>query len=106
MEKQGAGALERVGTGIDSVRRWGTILWRISALMAKGAYLVAERQRLFQLLGEKVYERIQKGELKDKDWEQVVHQLDRLSKKIEIEEILIRNLRFGTTGRQSRDEVT
>jgi hypothetical protein len=106
MEKQDAGVIERVGTGIDAVRRWGGTFWRISALMAKGAYLVGERQRLFQQLGEKVYDRIQKGEIKDKDWEAIVHQLDRVTKKIEIEEILIRGLRFGTSSRQAREEVT
>ncbi|MBI4405324.1 MAG: hypothetical protein HY537_14265 [Deltaproteobacteria bacterium] len=92
-----AGMLERSGLAMDSVRTWLTRFWKIGLLMAKGAYLIGERRRLFLRLGEEVYYKICKGELRHAELESVVHQLDRLTKKIEIEEMLIRNLRFGTS---------
>lgn len=108
MEKQNPriGIIERFGTYIDSMRHWSTAAWRISALMAKGAYLLGERQRLFRLLGEKVFTRIQEGQIKDKDWEAIVHQLDKITKKIEIEERLIRQIRFNSSLRQTSGEET
>ncbi len=99
MGKYDAGLLERFGTSIDRARRYSSMLWRVTALMAKGAFLVNERRRLIAKLGEDVYERIQSGELKHESWEPLVHQLDRLTKKIEIEEMLVRNARFGSSSR-------
>jgi hypothetical protein len=100
-----AGVIERIGTGIDAARRWGNSFWRLSVLMAKGAYLLQERKRLFGKLGEEVYERVRKGELKSPALEPLVHQLDRLTKKVEIEEMLVRSLRFGQPVRSTRDAV-
>ena len=88
--------LERFGTFIDSIRLWTTKAWKISLLMAKGAYLLSERRRLFLKLGEDVYYKIQKGEMRIPDLEFIVSQLDRLTKKVELEEMLIRNIRFGS----------
>ena len=70
--------------------------------MANGAYLLSERRRLFGKLGEEVYARIARGELRSPELEPLVHQLDRLTKKVEIEEILIRNLRYGKASTRSR----
>ena len=64
-------------------------------MMAKGAYLLAERRRLFLKLGEEAYRRLQEGQWKDPALEALTHQLDRLSKKVRIEEKLIQNTRFG-----------
>lgn len=94
-----AGIVERVGTSIGDARLWFSKAWRIGILMAKGAYLLGERRRLFERLGEEVYFKVLKGELQNSELEPLVKQLERLSKKIEIEEMLIRSLRFG---RQSR----
>ncbi len=106
MGKQEAGALERFGTSVDSARRWGSMLWRVTALMAKGALLINERRRLFVKLGEAAYEKIQSGEIKNEAWTPMVHQLDRLTKKIEIEEMLVRNARFGVSSRAPRDKAS
>lgn len=100
MEKnEGAGFLEKFGTGFDDVRMWFSKAWQIGVLMAKGAYLLGERRRLFVKLGEETYGRIQRGQMHDPDLEPLVHQLDRLTKKVEIEEMLIRKLRYGKEAR-------
>ena len=49
------GKLEKIGTGIDILRLWSIKAWKIGMLMAKGAYLLSERRRLFSQLGEEVY---------------------------------------------------
>lgn len=80
--------------------------------MTKGAYLVGERRRLFVKLGEEVFERYKKGELKLEDSPALepllttVHQLERLSKKVELEEMLIRNLRFNDGKRRATPDKT
>lgn len=96
-------ALERFGTAVDAARTWLGRTWRIAILLAKGAYIVNERRRLFVKLGEEAFARLSRGELKSPELEPLVVQLERLTKKVEIEEILIRNLRFGTrSGRSAR----
>jgi hypothetical protein len=87
--------LERFASGIDQSRMWFSKAWRIGTLMAKGAYLIGERKRLFTRLGEQVYYKVLKGELTNAEIEPLVHQLDRLTKKVEIEEMLIRSMRYG-----------
>ena len=72
--------------------------------MAKGGYLITERKRLFAKLGEDVYFKIQKGEWRNVELEPLVKQLERLSKKIEIEEMLVRSIRFGRRGRMAPTE--
>lgn len=94
------GLLEQIGTWFDGVRAWLLKSWKLSMLMGKGAYIVGERKRLFQKLGESVYYKISRGEIQSIELEPLVQQLDRLTKKIEIEEILVRSVRFG--GRSSR----
>lgn len=96
--------LEKLGTSFDGLKDWVLKTWRISMLMTRGAYLVGERRRLFVKLGEEVYYKISKGELMDTELEPLVQQLDRLSKKVEIEEILIRSLRFGKRARKPASE--
>jgi len=91
----GAGRLERMGTSLDGIKLWFSKAWQIGVLMAKGAYLLAERRRLFVKLGEEAYDQVLKGEVKQAALEPLVHQLERLTKKVEIEEILIRKLRYG-----------
>jgi len=108
------GALETIMTWLYDVRLWFTQAARLGQLMARGAYLLGERRRLFVKLGEMVYENQQgerdegqgaatsgapDGELWQKRVQplvhQLVHQIDRLTKKLEIEEMLIRSVRFG-----------
>lgn len=89
------GFAERLGDAIDELRYWLVHSWRLASLMAKGAYLVGERKRLFRRLGEEVYYKMAKGELANADLEPLVNQLGRLTKKVEIEEMLIRGIRFG-----------
>lgn len=74
---------------------WFTQAWRIGFLMARGAYLTQERKNLFEKLGEDVYYKIQKGELRNTDLNEVVVEIDRLTKKLEVSEIKIRSVRFG-----------
>lgn len=95
----GARTVEKVGNSFDGIKMWFSKAYRIGVLMANGAYLLSERRRLFGKLGEEVYARIARGELKSPELEPLVHQLDRLTKKVEIEEILIRNLRYGKPAR-------
>lgn len=72
-----------------------TQAWRIAFLMAKGAYLSQERRTLFGKLGEEVYYKILKGELRNTELQNHVKDIERLTKKLEISEIRIRSLRFG-----------
>ncbi len=74
--------------------------------MAKGGYLITERKRLFTRLGEEVYYKIQKGEWRNVELEPLVKQLEKLTKKIEIEELLVRSIRFGRRGRMTQSEST
>lgn len=100
-----ANTIEKIGTTVDGVRLWFSKAWRIGVLMAKGAYLLAERRRLFVKLGEDVYHKSLRGELKNPDFEPLVSQLERLTKKVEIEEMLIRTLRFGKERRKADTEA-
>lgn len=97
---------ERAGNAIDELRFWLVHSWRLASLMAKGAYLVGERKRLFRRLGEEVYYKTTKGELAHADLEPLVHQLDKLTKKVELEEMLIRRIRFGEERRQRKQVPT
>ena len=92
--------LERVGSLMDTARIWLIRSWKLATLMTKGAYLIGERKQLFFRLGEQVYYKIQKGEIKVSELDDVVAQLDRLTKKIEIEEMLVRTTRFGKAERK------
>lgn len=87
--------LERLGNTVDGIRYWSVHSWRIGSLMLKGAYLSNERRRLFNKLGEGVYYKMVKGEMQNAELEPMVKALERIAKKIELEEVLIRRLRFG-----------
>ncbi len=103
---ESVGTLEKVGTFIDGFRLWVTRGWRIALLMGKGAYIVGERRRLFVRLGEEVFTKMQGGLLRDPDLEPLVEQLEKLTRKVEIEETMIRSIRFGNqtlTGRPLAD---
>ena len=63
--------------------------------MAKGAYLLGERRRLLNRLGEEAFDRLKSGEWKAENLESLTKQLERTTKKIEIEEKLIQQARFG-----------
>jgi hypothetical protein len=89
------GFAERLGNWVDDARYWITKSWKLGALMAKGAYLVTERRRLLRRLGEETYYRMLKHEISSADLEPLVQQLERLTKKIEIEELLVLGIRFG-----------
>lgn len=96
---------EKVGQYWETLRLWMTQAWRIAFLMAKGAYLSQERRTLFGKLGEEVYYKIQKGELRNTELHNHVKDIDRLTKKLEISEIRIRSLRFGqrTSSRNTQE---
>jgi len=87
--------LERIGSYWETTRLWLTQAWRIAFLMARGAYLTQERRNLFGKLGEEVFYKILKGELRNTDLQNQVKDIERLTKKLEISEIKIRSLRFG-----------
>lgn len=91
--------LERFGTGVDDIRLWLRNVIRLGTLMGKGAYLSVERRRSFQRLGRKTFERFNDGGLsaaeRDPDLKELVQQIARLTKKLELEERLVRNIRFG-----------
>ena len=87
--------LEQLGTKFDAVRMWFTKAGRIGVLMAKGGYLLSERKRLFEKLGEEIFYKVQKGEFAHPEIEPLVSEIERLTKKLEIEELLIRGIRFG-----------
>lgn len=89
--------LERFLTQVDVVRFWFTRSWRIGIMMAKGGYLISERKKLFKRLGEEAFHRIQKGDLSLSDLIPLTQEIKELTKKIEIQELLIRRLRFGTS---------
>jgi hypothetical protein len=86
---------EKVSSFWETARLWLTQAWRISLLMGRGAYLTNERRTLFGKLGEDVYYKILKGELRSGELESVVKEIDRLTKKLEISELKIRSIRFG-----------
>lgn len=88
-------ATEKMGSVFDSFRVWLTQAWRISFLMSKGAYLLSERRELFKKLGQEVYFKIRKGEWQNSELEPLVTEIDRLNKKIELEEVQIRSVRYG-----------
>ncbi len=94
--------MERVGSITDGVRLWLFKAWRMGVLMTKGAYLLAERRRLFIRLGEGAFEKLKEGKLAAPEFDPLVRRLEKLTKKVEIEEMLIRNLRYG--GRERRRE--
>ena len=92
--------LERLGTQLDVLRFWFTRAWKIGLLMAKGGYLLSERKKLFKRLGEETYYRIQKGDLSLSELIPLTEDIKALTKKIELEELMIRRLRFGTAFRR------
>ncbi len=98
-------ATEKMGTVADSFRVWVTQSWKIALLMSKGAYLLTERKNLFTKLGEDVYYKIRKGEWQNSELEPLVGQIDRLNKKIELEEMQIRNVRYGKKSLSDEDEL-
>ena len=88
--------LEKLGTQIDGVRFWFTRAWKIGLLMAKGGYLLQERRNLFKRLGEETYYRIQKGDLSLNELIPLTEEIKSISRKVELEELIIRKLRCGT----------
>jgi hypothetical protein len=93
--------VEKLSLLWETVRLWLTQAWRIAFLMARGAYLTQERRNLFEKLGEEVYYKIQKGELRNTELHDLVKEVDRLTKKLEISEIKIRSIRFGQSQREN-----
>lgn len=89
--------LEWLITQIDIIRFWFTRAWRIGILMVKGGYLLSERKKLFTRLGEETFHRMQKGDLSLSELTPFTDEIKNMTKKIEIEELLIRRLRFGTS---------
>ena len=96
------GLLEKAGSVLDTVRFWLLKSWRIGSMMIKGSYLIGEQRHLFEKLGEDAFKRYRAGEISVAEWEPLAHQLDRLAKKIELEEMLIRNARFPEEGHRRR----
>lgn len=84
-----------MGSSLFSLRLWLSKSWRIGVLMAKGSYLLSERRRLLHRLGEQVYRQKLDGKWDPAAFDELVHQLDRLTKKIAVEEVLINRIRYG-----------
>ncbi len=82
---------------MDVIRFWFTRAWRIGILMAKGGYLTSEKKKLFNRLGEEAFYRMQKGDLSLTELIPLTQKIQNLIQKIEIQELLIRRLRFGTS---------
>jgi hypothetical protein len=99
-------SIERLGATTDIVRLWLSKAWRIGVMMTKGAYLLGERKRLLRKLGEEAYTKLASGEWKSTELDPMVRQLERLTKKVEIEEMLIRGVRFGTKPGRNRGPET
>lgn len=97
--------LERCLTFAHDGQLWFIRAYRIGKMMAQGAYLLSERKRLFAKLGEEVYAKFLSGELRHPSLEASVHQLDRLTKKIEIEEMLIRSIKTGSRPSRSKSSA-
>ena len=87
-------AIEKASSYWETLRLWVTQAWRIAFVMARGAYLTQERRTLFGKLGEEIYYKIQKGEIRNTELQGLVAEIDRLTKKLELSEIKIRGLRF------------
>ena len=100
---QDAGVAERFGLALDRVRFFLFRAWKIAVLMVKGAYLAQERRRLLENIGTRYYSGAREGLWNHPELESMIHQLDRLTKKIEIEEMLIRGLRSGTKAGRKGD---
>ncbi|NDC23126.1 MAG: hypothetical protein EB078_01310 [Proteobacteria bacterium] len=71
----------------------GTSFWSFS---------FRERRELFGKLGESVYYKILKGELRSGELESVVKEIDRLTKKLELSELKVRAIRFGSRPRSEK----
>ena len=96
------GTLEKMATSVFGFRHWFVKVGRLSMILAKGSYRLGERRRLFVKLGEEVYDRINRGELVCDDLNTTVQQLNRLTKKVKIEEMLIHKIRFGAKKGQKK----
>lgn len=96
---------EKVTQHWDTLRLWMTQTWRIGMLLSKGGYLTSERKRLFTKLGEDVYYRMQKGEFSNPDLEPIVKNIDKLTRKLELEELQIRAVRFGHSRQKDSTEL-
>jgi hypothetical protein len=94
------GVIEQMATMVVGLRQWLFTSWRIAILLAKGAYLLAERRQLFIKLGERTYAQIGSGQLKNSELEPLARELHRITKKVQIEELLIQRLRFGKTAQR------
>ncbi len=86
---------ERLSLASEGFRLWMGKAWKIGGLMAKGAYLLGERRRLLLKLGDEAFSRLKSQDWKAEELDPLVKQLERVTKKIEIEEKLIQAERFG-----------
>ncbi len=93
---------ERLSLASEGLRLWVGKAWKIGVLMAKGAYLLGERRRLLLKLGEESFGRLKSGDWKADELDQLVKQLERVTKKIDIEEKLIQSARFGNAEAEAR----
>lgn len=102
MEKDNFGWFERLADGVDTSRRLVTNFSKLAFIMSKGAYLVEERRRLFEELGRSYFDLVAAGKIPAGELETTIKHIERLSKKIDLEEILIRQFRFGYRRRTNR----
>lgn len=101
MEKDNFGWFERLADGVDASRRLVTNFSKLAFIMSKGAYLVEERRRLFEELGRSYFDLVAQGKVPVSELETTIKHIERLSKKIDLEEILIRQFRFGYRHRRA-----
>jgi hypothetical protein len=86
-------SMEKLFLWWDGMKRWFSQAAKLGLMMAKGAYLLGERQRLLAKLGEKVYDQIKAGTLSQEELKPLVENLERLTESIEHEEKRIQDLR-------------
>lgn len=91
----GYASIDKVGRTTSSFLNLFFQGWKIAMLMMKGAYLTQERNSLFKQLGEKVYSKVLQGEFQLPEFQSTIDSLERLRRKMEVEERLIFQLRYG-----------
>jgi hypothetical protein len=80
---------------ITGLTLWFTKASRIAVVMARGAYWSGERKRLLVLLGAETLEQLKRGSLEPAKLAVFADQIDRIRERLEAEETLIREIRFG-----------
>jgi hypothetical protein len=96
-------SLEKLLLWWDGMKRWFYQAGKLGLMMARGAYLLGERQRLLAKLGEKVIDQLKNGSLSEAELKPMVENLERLTQSIELEERRIQDVR--NSGLETEEEA-